>query len=322
MTGSMEAARILDGVPERVAGNGYTSIRILDLKENCEDSKEWVREHRAELRKGLEEHGAYLLRGFPIDVDAFREIVLIVGGDPLEYTERSTPRTALSGNIYTSTEYPADQSIPMHNENSYASAWPDLLFFFCHTAAQTGGATPIADSRQVLRRISDRTRELFAPGIVYSRTFREGLGLSWQESFQTEDRAAVEEYCRTHGFRFEWTEDGLRTRHPRPAFATEPHTGAEVWFNQANLFHVAALEPEVREALTALYAEEDLPRNAYLADGSPIPDEVIKEIGAVYDEVSLALPWQPGDIMVINNMLMAHGRQPFTGARRILVAMA
>jgi alpha-ketoglutarate-dependent taurine dioxygenase len=322
MTNAIDATSVLGGVPESVERNQHTAIRVLPIGNHTADPNSWVQAHQAELRQGLNEHGAYLLRGFPVDIDNFRQIVNIVGGNPLEYTERSTPRTALSGNIYTSTDYPADQSIPMHNENSYSHHWPELLFFFCYTAAESGGATPVADSRAVLRGLSTQTRDLFAGGVSYTRTFREGLGLSWQESFQTDDPAVVAEYCRRHGHEYEWIDDGLRTRHHRPAFAREPHTGESVWFNQANLFHVSSLEPEVREAILELYSEKDLPRNAYLGDGSPIPTEVIEEIDAVYADTSLALPWQAGDIMVINNMLMAHGRQPYSGARRILVAMS
>ncbi|MEV6878524.1 TauD/TfdA family dioxygenase [Amycolatopsis sp. NPDC051128] len=131
----------------------------------------------------------------------------------------------------------------------------------------------------------------------------------------------VEDYCARNGQTFEWTEEGLRTRHVRPSFVDEPHTGATVWFNQANLFHVSSLGEEVSEVLLELYPEADLPRNAYFADGSPIPVADLDKIREVYDEVSYAFPWQDGDIMVINNMLMAHGREPFTGKRRILVAM-
>ncbi|WP_412538000.1 TauD/TfdA family dioxygenase [Longispora sp. K20-0274] len=273
------------------------------------------------IRADLATVGAVLLRGLPADLDLFDRVVRTIGGEPLEYTERSTPRTEVSGNIYTSTEYPAAQAIPMHNENSYSDRWPGRLFFVCHTAAATGGATPIADSRAMLRRIPQPVRDRFAAGVVYTRAFQEDLGLSWQEAFQTADRTDVEGYCRAHGQQFEWTDYGLRTRHHRPATQREPGTGAEVWFNQANLFHVSSLDREVSEMLLDLYPEPDLPRHATLADGSPITTDDLDAIREAYDEVSLALPWREGDVMVVNNMLTAHGRQPFTGDRRILVAM-
>ena len=299
-----------------VEGNEHTKVTVY-----AATGLDWVREHREELQERLRTHGAILLRGMPADLELFNRVTEEIGGSLLTYTERSTPRSAVSGNIYTSTEYPPAESIPMHNENSYSAHWPARLFFLCDIAAETGGATPIADSRAMYRRLPQDLRERFADGVTYARAFRDDLGLSWQEAFQTDDRAVVEEYCARNGQTFEWTEDGLRTRHVRPSFVEEPHTGETVWFNQANLFHVSSLGEEVSEALLELYPEEDLPRNAYFADGSPIPQADLAAIKAAYDEVSYAFPWQPGDIMVINNMLMAHGREPFTGKRRILVAM-
>lgn len=319
MTG-IETPTITD-VPMWTAENAFTRIQVAQADESSGSALEWLTLHRDELRSGLAANGAYLLRGFGDEIDTFRQVVASVGGDLLEYSERSTPRTAVGRNIYTSTDYPADQPIPMHNENSYSHQWPAVLYFFCHTAAGTGGMTPLADSRAVFRLLSPATRELFADGVIYTRKFRDELGLTWQNAFQTDDRARVEEYCRQHNHEYEWTDDGLRTRHLRPAYVREPVTGDHVWFNQANLFHVASLEPEIREAIMEL-GEENLPRNAYLGDGSPIPDEVIEEIESVYAATNLAMPWTVGDIMLVNNMLMAHGRRPYTGARRILVAMS
>lgn len=317
---TISAAAALDGVPVSVHDNGRTAALVYAVG-SALDPLAWVAEHAGELRTALREHGFLMLRALPADIDAFHGVVETVGGEMLEYTERSTPRTAVSGNIYTSTDYPSDQAIPMHNENSYADDWPRSLFFFCHTAPATGGATPIADSRAVLRLLPPELRARFERGVIYTRTFRDGLGLSWQEAFQTADPGAVEDYCAGHGIEFEWVEDGLRTRHRRPATRVDPHSGEEVWFNQANLFHISSLDPEVRETLLEVYDEHDLPRNAYLGDGTALSDEDVQAINAAYDEVAVALPWEPGSVLMVNNMLMAHGRQPYSGDRRILVAM-
>lgn len=185
----------------------------------------------------------------------------------------------------------------------------------------TGGRTPIADSRAVLHLIPTAIRARFAGGVVYSRYFRKGLGLSWEEAFQTNDRRVVEDYCNQHRIQFTWTDNGLRTVHRRPSTQRIPDTGEEVWFNQANLFHISALPTKIRETLLSRFASEDLPRNAYLGDGSAIPEEYIMQISLAYEKAGLALDWQASDIMVLNNMLMAHGREPYGGNRQILVAM-
>ncbi|MUN39344.1 TauD/TfdA family dioxygenase [Actinomadura litoris] len=313
----------LGEVTGHLEGNAHTRAAVYALGGRVADHQGWIAEHGDRVRACLRTYGAVLLTGLPVDLALFAAAVRSVGGEPLGYNERSTPRTEVEANIYTSTEYPPDQVIPMHNENSYSDRWPDTLFFLCRTAAETGGATPIADSRAVLRLVPPDVRDRFASGVAYTRTFREGFGLSWQETFQTDRREEVERYCREHGQTFTWTGDGgLRTSHRRPAWRTEPVTGAEVWFNQANLFHVSALDEEVQEALLAVYAEEDLPRNAYFGDGQPIKPDDIAAVDAAYAEASLALPWSEGSMLIVNNMLAAHGRESYTGDRSILVAMA
>jgi alpha-ketoglutarate-dependent taurine dioxygenase len=106
------------------------------------------------------------------------------------------------------------------------------------------------------------------------------------------------------------------------ALARHPKTAEELWFNQAHSFHVSALAPEVRQSLLSLFKEDDLPSNAFYGDGSRIEDSVIKEICHVYREAAVCFAWQKGDLLMVDNMLVAHGRAPFTGPRRILVAMA
>jgi alpha-ketoglutarate-dependent taurine dioxygenase len=312
---------LLGEVSGHIRQNEWTSAIVYPVGSASADPLRWVGTHQEALRDILREQGLCLLRGFPVGIEAFGEVAHLIGGGLLEYTERSTPRSTVSGNIYTSTDYPPDQPIPMHNENSYSDTWPSTLFFFCHTAAATGGATPIADSRAVFRLIPDEVHERFAAGVTYTRTFREGLGLSWQDAFQTTDPAVVDDYCSDHSITCAWSVDALRTRHRRPATQQEPHTGQQVWFNQANLFHISSLDAEIRETLLEVFNEEDLPRNAYLADGTPIDEHDLAEITRAYDRASLAIAWAPGDIMIINNMLMSHGRAPYTGNRRILVAM-
>ncbi len=273
----------------------------------------------------LERAGGILLRGFRVpDVSAFKDFAASFGDPLLNYEFGSTPRSKVEQGVYTSTEYPAHQSIPLHNEQAYTRQWPMRIWFYCHTAAPEGGETPIADSREVYRRIDPAIRERFiARGLMYVRNYGNGLDVPWQQVFNTEDPATVEAYCRSQGIEWEWKEDGeLRTRQLCQAVATHPRTGEAVWFNQAHLFHVSALEVPVREALLAIVDEADLPRHVYYGDGSPIEDAILDEIRAVYDSVTVRFPWQQGDVLMLDNMLAAHGRAPFKGPRRVVVAMA
>lgn len=288
------------------------------------DLLSWAAANRDYVRARLAGPGAILFRGFGVrGPEAFEQFVRRVSDEPLEYRERSSPRHRVAGNVYTSTDYPARETILLHNENSYQQVWPQKLFFFCATPSETGGETPLADVRRVLGRISPETRERFrARGVMYVRNYDEGLGLDWREVFQTEDRAAVGRYCAAAGIAAEWGEgDRLRTRQVAQAVARHPQTGEEVWFNHAAFFHVSRLDARVREALLGAVGEEHLPNNAFYGDGGPIEPAALAEVAAAYDAETVAFPWRAGDILMIDNMLVAHGRRPYTGARRILVAM-
>lgn len=285
----------------------------------------WLARHREQLEAQLLRHGGLLFRNFNLQgVDGFERFIKSFAEELLEYSYQSTPRSAVGGQIYTSTEYPATQTIPLHNEMAYAHMWPMKIWFHCLTPAERGGETPIADSRKVWARIDPKIRERFIEKkVMYVRNYDEVLDLSWSTVFQTTDRLEVEAYCRQAGIEFEWRERNcLRTRQVCQAAAMHPRTGEWVWFNQAHLFHVSNLEPAVREALASTYQEEDYPRHAYYGDGSPIESETLVNIREAYARETIVFQWQAGDVLMLDNMLMAHGRQPFTGARRVVVGMA
>ncbi len=287
---------------------------------------DWGRENRAFIEDALRRHGGVLLRGFAVELAELEPFLRsVVGGEELlEYTYRSTPRKQVSGNLLTSTEYPADQSIPMHNEESYTRRWPLFIGFLCVQAAPQGGETPIADSRRVLAAIPPEVREEFARRrVMYVRNYGEHLDLPWQDVFQTADRGAVEAFCRDAGIESEWRgENGLRTRQVCQAVARHPELGDEVWFNQAHLFHVSSLQAEVRDYLLAEYGEEGLPRHACYGDGGRIDVAALDAVRAAFKQAEVVFPWQERDVVLLDNMLCAHGRRPYAGPRRIVVGMA
>lgn len=278
---------------------------------------------RAQIEHSVAKVGGVLLRGFAVpSLEDFRSFASAFGHPLLSYEFGSTPRTAVGGGVYTSTEYPAHQPIPLHNEQAYTREWPMKLWLHCVTAATEGGETPIADSRAVYRNIPAAIRERFASGIIYVRNYG-GFDVPWQKVFNTESRTEVEAFCRRAGIDWEWKTDGeLCTRQLCQAIEQHPVSGEFVWFNQAHLFHISNLPPEVRESLEELLGLENVPRNTYFADGSPIPDGMFDEIRAVLDAETVTFPWQEGDVMMLDNMLAAHARSSFKGARKVVVAMA
>jgi alpha-ketoglutarate-dependent taurine dioxygenase len=289
------------------------------------DLTAWAVSHRDEVEAKLLEHGAILFRGFEMaGPEQFQRFGGDVFGDLLDYKERAAPRVEVSKGVYTSTEFPADQWIPLHHEMSYAHHWPRKILFYCDLAPQDRGRTPIVRASKFKARLSPAiTGRFLEKGVMYVRNYGEGVDMSWQDAFQTTDRAVVEEYCRQAGMTAEWRPgDRLRTRAVRHAVMTHPQTGEVIWFNHAHMFHCSNLPDEVREALLEQFREDELPRNAFYGDGTPIEGSVLEEVRQVYQEASLLFPWQKGDVLLLDNFLMAHGREPFSGPRRILVSLS
>ncbi|HXO22180.1 MAG TPA: TauD/TfdA family dioxygenase [Thermoanaerobaculia bacterium] len=290
------------------------------------DLVDWASGHAGMLDALLQEHRALLFRGFAIAGAAglrrFTEVTS--GGDLLDYRDRSSPRHEVGDRVYTSTDYPAEQSIRMHNEGTYWVTCPQKIYFFCNVAPERGGETPIADGRRVLARLDPALAARFADRkLLYLRNYNDGFGLPWQNVFQTEDRAEVESYCRASAIDLEWKDGGrLRTRQLRPAFVRHPRTGEELWFNHAAFFHVSALDPQIRAGLLAEFAEEDLPYNTYYGDGGAIAESDLEAVRRAYAEERVLFPWRQGDLLMLDNLTIAHGREPFSGPREILVGMA
>lgn len=333
------ASRPIAGAARRKAivlsEQGITDGRLLDSEKGLPwvieptlpgvDLVQWAAQNRETLEQKLLQHGAILFRGFGIQaVETFNAVIDALSTGALEYMFRASPRTRVGGNIYTSTDYPADQVIFPHNEHSYSPRFPLRLFFYCHLPSETGGETPIGSVRRIRELIPAEILETFRrKKILYVRNYGDGFGLPWQSVFQTDDRAEVEAYCASVGIEVEWKADNrLRTRQVGAALVRHPRTGEEVWFNHGTFFHLSTLPSAIRDSLDADFAPQDLPTNTFYGDGSPIEADVLETLRAAYRQSLVKFPWQQGDILFIDNMLAVHGREPYTGPRKIYTGMA
>lgn len=155
------------------------------------------------------------------------------------------------------------------------------------------------------------------------RNYSELAGLPWYKTFATEDKAVAEAYCEENTVGYEWVEedDSMITRQRRSAIVTHPVTGEQSWFNHFAFWNSRTLDPDIREVLVDTYGEDGLPFNTYLGDGTRLTDDEVDAINAVYDRVTVRETWQQGDLMIVDNILCAHGREAYKGDRKILVAM-
>lgn len=286
----------------------------------------WVEENREQILSELRRHGALLFRGFGFaEVGAFERFSRALSPVLQSYTGGNSPRHRVAGAVYTSTEYPKNARISMHNEASYLKQMPRVIMFFCERPASAGGQTPVADCRRILAGLRDDVRRRFAEKKVrYVNNLHggDGIGRSWQEAFESEDRDHVEERLREGGYEFEWLPDEvLRTSIVCAAVTRHPETGEESWINQAEQWHPSSLEPKTRRSLQMLMEEEEFPHYVTFGDGSPMAETDLEHIREVMGAEERVFEWQAGDVLVCDNLLVAHGRQPYEGERRVLVSL-
>ncbi len=307
------------------AASGGTLPLLLEAPQARVDLVTWAVDKRGLLEESLLRHGALLFRGFAVNgVAGFERFLSALCGPLMGYQDRAAPRSRVEGNIYTATDYPPEHRIFLHNESSFADRFPLRIAFFCLTPSREGGETPLADVRRVFARIPPEVREPFLRrGVAYVRNLGGAAGLGWETVFQTTDRRVMEQYCRAAGIEFEWKgENRVRTRQVRRAAARHPRTGEMVWFNHAVVLHVSTLPPSLGGMLRKMFKEEDLPNNTTFGDGSSIPAEALDDVRQAYLAEEVTFPWSEGDVLLVDNMLVAHGRRPFVGPRRVVVGMA
>jgi alpha-ketoglutarate-dependent taurine dioxygenase len=190
-------------------------------------------------------------------------------------------------------------------------------------APGSGGATALADSPAVLRALPRELVERFErEGWLLTRSYHDGIGASVAQAFGTDDRGAVERYCRSHAIEFAWQDDGsLRTRQRRTAVLRHPASGLPCWFNQIAFLNEWTMEPEVRDYLVEEYGADGLPFNTRFGNGDPIGEDVVRTINEVYEAHTVREPWRSGDLLLVDNIRTAHSREPFEGPREVLAVL-
>ena len=288
------------------------------------DAARWAAEHRDALRAHVTEHGSLLVRGLGLQDPTGTEAVFRALGTLMSEREGFAERRVYAPGVYSASKWPPNQPMCVHHELSYAVEFPALMLFACLTAPTSGGATPVAEATAVLEALPAALVDRFERvGWLLVRNYNDDIGASVVQSFGTDDRGAVESYCRANAIECEWRPDGaLRTRQRRSAFIRHPLTAQRSWFNQVAFLSEWTMNAEVRDYLVDEYGEGALPFNTRFGDGEPIDADIVELINGAYENNTMREPWQAGDLLLVDNIRTAHGRESFEGAREVIVGMA
>lgn len=302
-------------------GDYLNHVRLLEGTGNI-DVRTWIKDNRGQVEEALIGAGAVLFRGFKADDETIaHEVLGALSGELLEDAFWSTPRSGVSGKTFTATEYPGPRTIALHSELAYMKTWPQLLAFHSLKVADEGGETTIGNLDDISDDLGDLL-ERFKDGVIYQRSFHEGVDIPWQTAFRTESRSEAENVAKKNGMTCSWGADGsLQTSHQAQG-CIESVKGKRLWFNQSHVFHASNLPPVDRKTLTEIFGEEGLPRNCVFADGTRISDEIVSQVSSVLSRRAMGVRWQAGDVLIIDNVRFMHGRLPFKGSRKVHVAMA
>ncbi|XP_054784234.1 clavaminate synthase-like protein At3g21360 [Prosopis cineraria] len=279
--------------------------------------------HKQFLESLLLESGAVVLRGFRLTTASdFNDVVEAFGYEELPYVGGAAPRTNVVGRVFTANESPPDQKIPFHHEMAQVPEFPSKLFFFCEVEPVSGGETPIVLSHIVYDKMRERhpefVEQLEKHGLMYIRVLGEGdnpsspIGRGWKSTFLTEDKTVAEERAAKLGMKLEWLEDGgVRTiMGPVPGIKLDKARQRKIWFNS------------MVAAYTGWEDERNDPVKAVtFGDGQPLPGDVVHDCLRILEEESVAIPWQKGDVLLLDNWAVLHSRRSFTPPRRVLASL-
>jgi alpha-ketoglutarate-dependent taurine dioxygenase len=312
-----------------------TPLTANDWTARIERNRSWIADN-------LARHGALLFRGFSVNnAQAMNAFCRAAALELMGYPRGATPRHSIQGLVFTATDAPPAMPLPLHNEMSYSPVYPLAVALCCETAPSRRGQTPIADMVRVARRLPSELVERFeSRGICYRQRVpsdeRRSRRKSWQQMFDTRDREQAEAICAEQEIEVRWIDDMLQLTNVRPATLVHPCTGDSVWFNQAHVFHSSFSAELFRErkwlawllVRTYEFARQTFPRqlsdyrfDCCYGDGTPIDRATMMQIRRAVWEESTLFGWQRGDLLLLDNLRIAHGRESFHGERRVLAAL-
>ncbi|THG22089.1 clavaminate synthase-like protein At3g21360 [Camellia sinensis] len=308
--GKCEGEKLVDGetmplvlLPPQPNKSGLESL-VSAVKNN----KEWFEEM-------IVKNSAVLLRGFDVEkAEDFNDIVETFGWDDIRYVGPA-PRTHIYKRIWTANEGPLSEFIYYHHEMVLIKEFPKKVILFCEIPPPEGGETPFVPSFRVTERMVEEfpevVEELEKKGLKYTFTALSNdntssmRGRGWEDAFGTSDRAEAERRAKALGMDMEWLPNGgvktiLVPRNLTRVF--EGRKGRKMWFN----------------TIVGMHGKEI--SSATMADGTEIPEKVVKRCEEIIEEESIQFKWEKGDVLFLDNLATLHGRRPSLPPRKVLVA--
>ena len=296
-------------------------VRVIACLSPDFDLLEYARDHIGIMKQELRARGALLIRGLPADMERFAGLCDLFG-PPAGHSELSSLRTKLGEGVYTSTDHPADQKIQMHNEQAYLSYWPRIASFMCVTPPASGGQTPVADCRDFDRELpADLACRLRTLGVKYVRNIGSESSLPWKTVYGVDSREELEAYCARKNIEVVWRPDGTpRTISSLAAYIRHPETGDDCFFNNIVSASHHSLAARQRAQVEKLFETPlDQPNCVFFGDGTPFSFDEVETLLSAYERRTFEFDWKAGDILIADNVLVAHARNPFKGTRKIVV---
>ncbi len=294
----------------------------------------------------LLDKGAVVLRDFaPLAVEELEQAIKIIGGKEVFYKGGLGPRTKVGKGVYTASDINKIFPIKLHQEMSYQDNFPDNVVFYCNSPATIRGETTLANIRKITQDMPVATRDKFLDlGVRYVSVFHDKhhrfreqlkkiipfyLHLTWQDAFGSDDRDLVEAECQKRNLDVKWRKNGdLETTAILPAFRKHPATDERLWFNSIVSLHFnrRTLHSDFGNLIyylrLVLYPNrKNLPNQVYFGDGSPIDYSELLPIYHAYDRNTYFHPWQKGDLMLLDNRIVAHGRNSYRGPRSVFASL-